>query len=661
MRQTKTLGIVAHVDAGKTSLTEELLHLAGTTRTKGSVDKGSAVTDGLAMEKARGISIKTASVELEWNGHCIQLVDTPGHIDFSAEVDRALDILDVVILVVSAVEGVQANTLNLWEALKERGIPVIVFVNKIDRLGADLERVFKDIERDLQLRACMLNYLNTHNEDAFTLTEFHDFGKLAGEYPIEKTLENIADYDDAILESLLAEDLLNYHDVYDTAKILIKDAKLVPVVVGSAKMSLGISELLVFIQALFPYPNYSDQTLSAKVFKVYFDERFGRLAHVKVLGGTLRAKASIWSQTAAKDCKINQLLKRKLNSYEPVAELHAGDIGVIATSEAIPAGDVLGTQTTLNTFTPMNTPVLSTEVKAVDEKEYQNLGQALEYLNIEDPLLDFSWNKEERTFSLKILGPMQTEILKDSLLERHGIATEFFPPKVIYKETPKTTAEGYVRYWMPKPSWAIMTFLIEPGTPGSGVQYRSAVRTSDIATKYQNEVERAIPWSLRQGIKGWEVTDLSITLQEGSDHNVHSNPGDFLLATPMGILRGLEQAGTDLLEPMYRFQIKAPSESIGAITGDLSQMGAQLETPEFIEDSFLLSGRVAVAQALEYPIRFAGTTSGKGRLKFTLDGYDKTEFSEDKTRPYQGVCPLDEAQWILHKRGAFKADERKNW
>jgi ribosomal protection tetracycline resistance protein len=298
------------------------------------------------------------------------------------------------------------------------------------------------------------------------------------------------------------------------------------------------------------------------------------------------------------------------------------------------------------------------QVIAKDNKDYQKLGEALEILNTEDPILDFKWFKEEREFQLKILGPIQTEVLKENLAQRWAIEAEFHKAKVIYKETPSKSAEGYVRYWMPKPCWAIMTFLIEPAPLGTGVSFTSKVRTSDISNKYINEVKRAIPWSLKQGIQGYEVTDLAITLTEGSEHNAHSNPGDFLLATPMGVLRGLENAGTDLLEPMYAFEIKASQDVLGPVSSDLNQMSAQIESTVFDHNFFIIKGRVSVAAAMDYSIKFSATTSGKGRLKLTLAGYQKTSTTEDKIRGYKGVSPLDESQWILHMRGAFKADER---
>jgi ribosomal protection tetracycline resistance protein len=331
---------------------------------------------------------------------------------------------------------------------------------------------------------------------------------------------------------------------------------------------------------------------------------------------------------------------------------------VITTSELIRSGDVLGSENLTDKYSKISNAVLGVQVMAKDEKDYQKLGDALEILNIEDPKLDFKWFKDEKEFHLKILGPIQTEVLKENLLERWAIEAEFQTLKIIYKETPSQSAEGYVRYWMPKPCWAIMTFLVEPTPLGAGVSFTSKVRTSDISTKYINEVKRAIPWALKQGIHGYEVTDLSITLIEGSEHTVHSNPGDFLLATPMGVLRGLENAGTDLLEPMYAFEIKANQDLLGAISSDLNQMNAQIDSPVFDTDTFTISGRVSVANAMNYSIKFNATTSGKGRLKLSLDGYEKTNTTPDKIRFYKGVSPLNESQWILHMRGAFKADER---
>lgn len=658
VKSVLTIGILAHVDAGKTSITESLLHHSGATKSLGSVDKGSAITDGLSMEKSRGISIKASSVNFSWKDRTFQLVDTPGHIDFSAEVDRSLSILDAVILVISAKEGVQAHTLNLWESLIERKLPVIIFFNKIDRDGVDLEDVFLDFEKDLDARLFALNYPDLSDPDHPNLISFIHCDSHLDSRIIDKSLENLAECDASFLAQYLEGDTSDLEQVLEQGKQSIKTQSLYGAMFGSAKLGMGVEALLNSISSLIPLPERYFSAAAAKVFKVTFDEKKGRLAYIKSYGSTLKSKDVVHSQQLEKDIKINQIFKPHLGDLVQVSELLSGEIGVVTTSDIILSGDVLGTENLDDQYSKISEAVLGVQVIAKDNKDYQKLGEALEILNTEDPILDFKWFKEEREFQLKILGPIQTEVLKENLAQRWAIEAEFHKAKVIYKETPSKSAEGYVRYWMPKPCWAIMTFLIEPAPLGTGVSFTSKVRTSDISNKYINEVKRAIPWSLKQGIQGYEVTDLAITLTEGSEHNAHSNPGDFLLATPMGVLRGLENAGTDLLEPMYAFEIKASQDVLGPVSSDLNQMSAQIESTVFDHNFFIIKGRVSVAAAMDYSIKFSATTSGKGRLKLTLAGYQKTSTTEDKIRGYKGVSPLDESQWILHMRGAFKADER---
>lgn len=654
-----TIGILAHVDAGKTSLTESLLYESGSISSIGSVDKGSTITDGMAMEKSRGISIKTSTVNFTWKDTQINIVDTPGHIDFSAEVDRALSVLDLVILVISAVEGVQAHTLNLWESIKERNLPVIIFINKIDRTGADPERVFKEIEKDLSTNLFTLNYPDLIDIETPKIVPFSKANPHLTSFIVDHSMENLAEINEDFLEEYLEGLIQDLSLVLDRANKAIENQSLIPTIFGSAKMQLSIDTLLDEIIIRKPMSPKINEGLHARIFKVEYDQKLGRLAYIRVFNGNITAKDVVSASDHAENVKINQIFQRKLGKLVQVSELSTGEIGIVATSEIVVAGETLGTKTDDKKYDNMIESVLSVQAVAKEDKDYQKLGEALEIFNIEDPQLDFKWYKEDREYQLNILGPIQTEVLKDSLSNRFNIEADFLPPKVIYLETPKSSAQGYIRYWMPKPCWAIMTFIIEPGPLGSGVEFESKVRTSDISTKFQNEVKCAIPWSLRQGIKGWEVTDIKIILLEGSEHNVHSNPGDFLLATPMGVLRGIEAADTDLLEPMYAFSIKAHLDHLGTISSDLTQMKATLESPNIDGEFFLLKGRVPVALSLDYGIKFNTTTSGKGRLKLTLDGYQKTSISDEKIRPFRGVSPLDESLWILHNRGAFKAEDRK--
>jgi len=323
------------------------------------------------------------------------------------------------------------------------------------------------------------------------------------------------------------------------------------------------------------------------------------------------------------------------------------------------AGDILGHPSGIPQLPELAIPVLSVQVRPENASEYNSLAQALQIIDREDPSLQFKWHKEEKELLLLLMGSMQTEVISHTLKQRFSIPVEITEPQIVYKETISKAAEGYIRYWMPKPCWAIMTFLIEPGELNSGVVYESIVSKNDVHNKYQNEIARTIPKALEQGILGWEVTDVKITLIKGEDHNVHSRPGDFNLATPMGIMKGLLAGGTHLLEPVLNYHIKTNEEYLGKLSSELIARRATLNSPTFINELVELSGTIPVATSLDLSIKLNTICSGKMRLRTTFFGYQTCPEGEGKTREYKGVNPLDEAQWILHRRGAYKADERK--
>ncbi|PCH76293.1 MAG: GTP-binding protein [Flavobacteriaceae bacterium] len=646
------IGIIAHVNAGKTTLTEQLLFSAGAIHQLGNVDKGSTTTDHLALEKERGITIQNTCVSFIWKDVKINIIDTPGHADFSDEVDKALQVLDAVILIISAVDGIQAHTLSLWENLRAQAIPVLIFINKIDRDGAAIDTVFYELENELGIKGFCLNYPIDGQELIPTSAVDKE------EEIIAKSFENLAELDDEIFEQYLEETLEYTDEIAAKTQCFTHSQALIPIVFGAAKQGIGTAEIATIISA-FPSKNTLDSNeKNAKIFKIEQHAKFGRLAHIRSYSGDLSAKDIMVCNRINSEVKINQLLQNTVGKTDTINTLHTNDIGIIAISENLIVGDVLGNELPQELSKKLLKSVLSVEVNAVLEKDYQSLANALQQLDAENPALNFTWYKSEREFHVHILGPLQSEVLIHTFKHRFGIEATIKPPKIIYKETPKTTAEGFVRYWMPKPCWAIMTFNISPGAPNSGLTYSSDVGVNDISQKYQNEVKRAIPWGLKQGIKGWEVTDINITLIKGEEHTVHSNPGDFLLATPMGVLRGIEKAGTQLLEPYYQFEIKAHQDLLGRIQSSLVKLNAQLEAPYFTDEIFRLKGSVTVEKALDYSVTFSAITAGKGRLKLRIGGYQPCEFTEEKSQAYRGVNPLDEAQWILHNRGAFKADDR---
>lgn len=546
-------------------------------------------------------------------------------------------------------------------------------MNKIDRAGSNYEGVLNALRKEFKIHPFpvygTLNEGLSHADIVPLWHNNHQDHHSDHQLIKNETLELIADYDEEILQRYLEDLPIKDEEVLLIAKQLIaqqfnptidEQKKIVPVFTGVAKNTIGIEELLNGIIDFLPAAQQDiDQEVSALVFKIEHHKTEGRLAHIRLFSGVLHSKDNVYNDSQKKEVKLGLVQKIYTTKQEIIGTLKAGDIGVITGLKAIQAGDILGSPEGIKQNRLLHTPVITTQVKPIENKDYNDLGKALQIIHSEDPALDFKWYKSEREMHLRMMGPMQIEVLETILQTRFGIEVEVSDPAIIYKETPTTSAQGYVRYWMPKPCWAIMTFLIEPGPRGSGITYESNVRQSDIHKKYQNEIERTIPKALEQGIKGWEVTDIKISLIEGSDHEIHSRPGDFVLATPMGILRGLDNAGTTLLEPILDFEIKAPEETLGKIAGELTQMRAQFANPTFDDGKFTLKGKVPAATSMHYSIQLSSTTRGKGRVIFKLSSYAICPEGEGAVRAFKGVNPLDESQWILHRRGAFKADERK--
>ncbi|CAM1333086.1 GTP-binding protein [Tenacibaculum aestuariivivum] len=661
-KATINIGVLAHVDAGKTTLTEHFLYNSGAIRILGSVDKGSTNTDSLALEKERGISIKAATTSFNWKDIKINLIDTPGHVDFSSEVERALCVVDAVILVVSAVEGVQAHTLSIWDSLQELKIPTLIFINKIDRQGADTEGVVTQLQHDLKTKPVLL--YAAENDGLVNANITPIFNTLINEGTCiheikEQAKTHVLDSDEQLLARFFDEEIISDKEYLKSIKALTLASKITPVYVGIAKDNIGVIELLDGIISFCPTTKINNtKELSAYVFKLEHHKVFGAMAHVKVFSGTLTSKSTIYNSTQQLETKINQTKQLVQTKYIDNIILSAGDIGVITGVLGTKAGDILGNPNQIPTLPQLHIPVLTVEVIPENNADYNALAQALTQLDSEDPSLQFKWFKAEKELQLLLMGQMQIEILGYVLKERFNIVATFTDPQVVYKETISKKAEGYICYWMPKPCWAIITFLIEPAPLNSGVNYSSIVSQNDVHIKYQNEIERTIPKALAQGILGWEVTDVKITFIKGEDHNIHSRPGDFNLATPMAIMQGLKKGGTHLLEPILSFEIKANEIFLGKITAELSNRRATFNTPIFIEDVFILKGKISVATSLDFSIKLNTVTSGKLRLRLQFYGYDTCPKNEGILKPYKGINPLDEAQWILHRRGAYKADER---
>lgn len=647
----RNVGILAHVDAGKTTINENFLYLSGQSKSLGSVDNGTTHTDFLEVEKDRGISVRSSNTTFYWNDVKVNLIDTPGHVDFSADVERVLRVLDCAVLVISAVEGVQAHTETLWNALQNLKIPTIFFINKIDRAGADVELVVSEINKELTNKLAVL--FDTVNEAS---NEANIKSVWSADNVNEKVIEAVANTNESILEKYLEEQPLSFSELDQGLIEATHQNEIYPVLVGSAKNSIGVKELLDAIIHYLPGPKSdAEKPLSALVYNITHDKTMGKIANVKVYNGAIKNREMIKNASQEIEEKVTQVRKLFANKFEDVGVVEAGDIAGVCGLQNAKVGDVLGEfSDALPNNISLKTPLLTVQVKADNDKDYPALAEALQELSSEDPTLDFEWLREDKELHVKIMGWIQIEVLEKILENRFGIQAKFDDPTVIYKETPTTKGEGFVRYWMPKPCWAILKFLIEPGERGSGVVYESKISVDDVQQKYQNEVERTIPNALKQGIKGWEVTDLKITLIEGEDHQVHSNPGDFIVATPMGIMNGLVNTGTTLLEPLMSFKISATDDLLGAITSDITQMRGTFDSPEMENGKFILSGILPVSTSLDFPVRLSSRSGGKAKISTKFYGCQDCTDELGQTRKYKGISPLDTSKWILKARKALQ-------
>jgi translation elongation factor EF-G len=664
----RNVGVFAHVDAGKTTTTEHLLYESGRIRTLGNVDRGTAQTDSLDVERERGISVRAATTMFNWKDISVNLVDTPGHVDFLSEVERSLRVMDGAVLIVSAVEGVQAQTEVIWHALRKLAIPTIIYVNKMDRIGADNERALDDIRKHLSPQAVPVQLAKGTAEafdGAYDLwAAFPAQGDQNDEHPFQaartELVETLAQTNETLLERYLDEGMPNKQKELEVWKSelqsLIVRCSLFPVLYGSSSKGIGIKELLDGIIEYLPIPRGdSEAPVSGVVFKIERDKTMGRMAFVRLYQGTIRNRDTVRNLTQDLDEKVTQIRKIDGRKSEDVGLLQAGDIAAVCGMQHVRIGDVLGSGEYIPEEAKLAVPLLAVQVNWANEQEYPRVVAAFQELEDEDPLLSLQWLQEDRELHLKVMGPIQLEILSRLIEDRFGLQVTFGQPSVIYKETLCTSGEGFVAYTMPKPCWAILRFKMEPLPRGSGLQFYAQVRAEDLLPQYQNEVARRVPEALQQGIHGWEVIDLRVTLVEGQHHVWHTHPLDFVVATPMGIMDGLHQIGTKLLEPMLQIRLTVPEEFGGKVMSDLVHMRATFEAPMLHGDRMTIHGRVPVATSLDYAVKLGSLTKGRASLSTFFDGYEECPSDVKAERQRRGVNPLDTAKYILSVRNALSS------
>ena len=639
MSSIRNIGIFAHVDAGKTTLSEQILSHTGAIRTVGSVDSGTAHTDNLPIERRRGISVKATCVSAQYGGVRIDLIDTPGHVDFSAEVERSMWALDGAVLVVCAVEGVQPQTEVLFHAMVKERIPVLIFINKVDRENADVPRVMEQIRHLLTSAA----------------VDITDTDALA---------ELICGEDDGLLERYLGGEQFSSELVSERLGDMVRRCAAYPVFCGSALKNTGVEALLDGIVNYLPEPRQVDE-LCGVVFASRQDRNLGRGVWVRLYGGSLEAREVV-TLSAGTDpvtgepkqvqYKITQIHDTELS---PCGRLSCGEIGVVYGLGEVQIGQVLGNADALRrAIEPgsLRTPLIEVQVIPSEPDKMQELRRACEILSGEDPLLQVQYVRMLNELHLKVMGMIQLEIIEELLLSRFDLKVTFADPAIIYKETVSAPCVGFVAYTMPKPCWAILKFEITPAPRGSGVKFSSTVPLAKIMGCYQRQVEQTVPVALRQGRMGWEVTDVNIKLVDGEHHLMHTHPLDFIVATPMGIQDGLRRGGSTLLEPILAARFILPADHMGRVMSDVVAMRGEVVDSEYDGDRVILNALVPVQSSLDYSIKLAAFTSGRGAMSVKLHGYRECPPELGRTAKRRSIDPLDKSKYILAVRGALDGD-----
>lgn len=655
---TVNLAIFAHVDAGKTTLTEQFLYETGAIRAPGRVDDGTAQTDYLDVERERGISVRAAETSLSLPWGRINLIDTPGHTDFAGEAERSFAAIDGAILLVSAVEGVQAYTERLWQALCAHRVPTLLFFNKIDRAGSHVRALADEIGALGTRRVLLLDDIENEGE------------KNARPLPIpdesERLLEAAADFSDEAAEYFLAHEPGARPEGADTAAdgffaSCVARGEITPAFAGSALNGVGVARLLDAVRRFLPADDgrSADGPLSALVYRVEHDKTMGRVAHVRLFGGRLRARDALTyldredMPDKRPDEKISQIRRFNGQKYTDVGDVCGGDIAALCGLRNVRVFDAFGVLPGREKV-KLADPYLCVRVTPAEPAQLTALVEALGELEAEDPLLSVKWEKSAREIQISITGQIECEILSELLRTRYGLTAVFSAPTVIYKETPAKAAYGFEAYTMPKPCWAVVKFLLEPLPRGSGVEYDGGnVPHDKLFYKYQEHIRRSFFESLGQGLYGWEVTDFRATLADGGHHTIHTHPLDFFVATPMAFLDGLRAAGSTLLEPILRAKIRVGEEHLGRVLGDITRMRGEFDSPVIRAGDATVEALIPAATSLDYPITVASMTGGRGRFSAVLDGYRDCPPELGRAVPYRGVCPLDRSKWILYKRGAY--------
>lgn len=626
----KTIGIVAHVDAGKTTLTEQMLYITSTIKQAGRVDSKNTVLDYHAIEKERGITVFSDQASLKYKDSTIHLIDTPGHVDFSSEMERAMKILDCAVIVLSAVEGIQGHTETVWNLLRQYGIPTIFFINKLDRQGANFNKICEDIAVNLTRNICVFTRPSIEEDFSSVVSLFNDISF------DNELIEFLSEHNDLLLEKYINNEIISYIELKESLIDQISSCNIFPCLCGSGLKNIGINQLLDFIN-LFVYTNYSDDDkFGALVYKIKHDENNNKLTYIKVKSGTVKTRDVIFHR-AFEDCdviqeKINYIKVNTGNYFMPVSSISAGEYGVLLGINNSYVGEGLGKCEDYVDFSIK--PVLQSIVKyssSLNPKEVLNIFQIL---NTEDPSLKVEWNRTLGQLQINVMGVIQLEVLKHQVFERFNLLVDFEEPKVLYKETIKTEATGF-GHFEPYRHYAEVKFRMTPVKRNSGISYSSSLNHDILNYRWQKTILKLVEAACKRGVlTGSPVTDIHFELIRGSAHQEYTSGGDFAQAVTRAVRQGLESTENILLEPYYKFKITVNQDLCGRVMNDITKMYGNFDVPITIGSNSIISGIVPIASSMNYAKELLSFSKGKGSISLLFDGYNTCHNTDDVIEKY---------------------------
>lgn len=634
MGHVSTIGVFAHANAGKTTVSEGLLFNAGKITSVGRVDYGNTVTDSLDVERNRGITVRSSYVSFSVGDKQIQLLDTPGHIDFSAEVERAVAVLDGAILVVSGVDGIQPQTVAIWKMLSERHIPTVIFINKLDRDGSDIDRTVDSIKKRLSKNVCLLN---RYDKDAKSISPVH--------LDQDTLLDLLSNCDDVVLEKYLSNQQMSHEYLMQRFSQMTNSGQIFPILTGCALSNVGIKELMDGIGSWLPEYQDNHTEFSGIVYSVKYDSKW--LTYLKVLSGKLETGFEIPSEDSENTLKIRQILKTDGGTMKSVRAAGPGDL-VILPSVYIPVGTIVGVD--YNKIAPLSYvhPLFTISLNSKDTKK---LSDALTILNKEDPYLNCCYNATTRNFTIDVIGELQGEVVAALLKSRFDIDDIYLSDtSIIYKETPIKAGTGKAGYR----KCSNVGIGIKPLERGQGLKFISMFSTDFLFAKYQKQIERLLMMHyVKSGLCGWELTDAEISIIDGKCDHVGSEPLHYNIAAPIAFIRALQDAETKLLEPLMMFEMTCAPEKLSQVMSVLTkQYNATVETT-LDSNTLYLKGTAPLSFSKNLPRMFASMLGGAFSFVQREVGYIDAEPGTTCTKTSDFISPLNTEQFVSSQNGSM--------